>query len=616
MLTSGFTILGDRLHKNVIPQKSRGFLYSAGTALALFMLWAIFSGITDKLPPAGFLLSGILYLILSILFVFQFSKFRSFTGYLLIPFFLTWATWSNFNDKSLDFVMTRFPRIFWLTIAAAAIDFSFRFLLGTIHKGTKWATGIISALLQTALVMFPVAVLFRNLVDGSLLIPSEIEAIYQTNFPEAFYFISSSPACLLSLGFFLGFLGIKLYWNLSARPSGISSASWKKRIPAIMICILAGAGMGHTLSRKTDRLLLYKLSIESRQYFSELRHFNEIAARRRFSRLNPVLAGKIQTCGKPVRLVLILGESQNRNYMSAYGYRKKTTPWFDSIRKSDRFHIFKKACSCHTVTVPVLRLLFTSLNQYEHRKFRFDRAITLFDILRHAGFKTRWFSNQHKMGKFSSPIAVLSSSTDYSRYTTTRLSDINDDSAGCDTVLLPFADRLPAGKKSFTVFHLFGCHYPYRMRFPDGYLRNKPWTDYERSMHFNDQTVGQLVQRLREKGVDVIVFLSDHSEIPEGRIYHQPSRFRPAMAEIPMFVYVSPKYKKNNPEIVSRIARAKKRLFTNDLTFNLLLTLMHIRQEFNSPQLDVLNDAYMINAANARTLYGTRKISSRNSILK
>ena len=583
-------------------------LYSTGIVIFIFLLWIVIHGIINKFPFVEFIFAATFYLLMLIWFIFRYPRLRAFTGYFLLPFLLTWATYSNFNDKSMDFVILRFPRIFWISMTCLIIDFCFKYLLGTIHRGTKWVSGIISTLFQTFAVSLTVIILLRNIIDCSLVIPAEIEAICQTDFMEAVYFISSSLACILSLVFFFVFLILKLYWNLSAQPTGIPSESWKKRAMAIALCLLISTAMGWSMVGSTNKLLLYRLSLKSRRYLNELRRFNAIAIQRKNSPLSSKLKKKIHYINKPVRVVLILGESQNKNRMSAYGYCKKTTPWFDSIYNSDRFHIFENAYSCHTITILVLKLLFTNLNQYEDRNFSFSRAITLFDILRHAGFRTFWFSNQHKLGKYCSPTAALSSSTDKSIYITSRLSDINSDSAGYDSALLPFTDKLPRHKKSFSVFHLQGCHYPYRMRYPEGYLKENNWTEYERTMSFNDHVIGQLVQRLQKKGVDVIVFLSDHSEIPEENLYHQPSKFQKPMAEIPMFIYVSQKYEKSNPKIIRRIIRAKKRFFTNDLTFNLLLSLMHIRQKFNSPQLNVLNDTYRINAINAKTLYGSRNI--------
>lgn len=610
----------------VVPEKSARFARSLlgvlrGVGMNRGRYWATVGGLAagtvlilalaqvrPAAPSAGFLVAAGCWMLLAALLCNNYTRLRSFTGYIVLPLLLTWATAVNFNDGSFAFLSRHFPLLFWLSLACLGIDASLKYLLGTVHHGSRWLTAVVSATVQAAALLLPVGVLLRCFVEHAPLIPEDIEAVYQTHLREAVDYVAASPSCLLSLGLFLGFFVLKLHWNFAAPPLGIPAASGRRRLAVMLGCLAFSAGMGWAVGDKARRVLFYKLLHDSHGYFRELRRFNAIAAARRRTPLPAGMAGRFRKRGGPARIVLLLGESQNRNYMSAYGYKRDTTPWFRSLRRDRRFHVFDRAYSCHVLTVLVANLLFTDLNQYDTHGFRLSRSCTVFDTLRHCGYRTRWFSNQHECGKHNSPVAALAATTDEAVYCNSLLDAMHDERAGLDDVLLPFARFLPADERSFTVFHLQGCHFPYRRRFPEGFLADRGWSDYEKAVAYNDTVLARLVGLLRQQQVDVIVFLSDHAEVPEGGLFHQPSKFRPAMTEIPMFVYVSERYEKKNPDLARQLARARGRVFTNDLTFNLLLGLAQLRQEPGTDRLDVLQDGYALTRDNARTLYGKRPV--------
>ena len=55
--------------------------------------------------------------------------------------------------------------------------------------------------------------------------------------------------------------------------------------------------------------------------------------------------------------VLVIGESQSKGHMSAYGYHRPTTPCFNQSKTSMALLLFDNAYSCHSHTVPVLSLM-------------------------------------------------------------------------------------------------------------------------------------------------------------------------------------------------------------------------------------------------------------------
>ena len=82
--------------------------------------------------------------------------------------------------------------------------------------------------------------------------------------------------------------------------------------------------------------------------------------------------------------VLVIGESQNKGHMSAYGYHRPTTPWLQSIKNQHGFLLFDNAYSCHSHTVPVLTYALTAKNQYN--TLPLEQAASIIEIAQAAAF--------------------------------------------------------------------------------------------------------------------------------------------------------------------------------------------------------------------------------------
>ena len=81
------------------------------------------------------------------------------------------------------------------------------------------------------------------------------------------------------------------------------------------------------------------------------------------------------------------------------------------------------------------------------------------------------------------------------------------------------------------------------------------------------------------------------------------------MVRIPMVVQLSESYIKQEPKRVETLKRNINKVWTNDLTFDLLLGIMGINGKFYNSKLDISSKDYMINKDNALTLLGEKKIS-------
>ena len=134
-------------------------------------------------------------------------------------------------------------------------------------------------------------------------------------------------------------------------------------------------------------------------------------------------------------------------------------------------------------------------------------------------------------------------------------------------------------------------------------------SEYEKSVHFSDKALGEMMAFFRkDKRVKAVVFVSDHSHIPADKRGHNADQYSQEMTEIPMFVYLSPAYQQENRELVMRLRENRTAVFTNDLIFELMLSLWGIAP---ASRWNIGQNSYALDYTNARTLWGREKIRGR-----
>ena len=108
--------------------------------------------------------------------------------------------------------------------------------------------------------------------------------------------------------------------------------------------------------------------------------------------------------------VLVIGECENRKHMSAYGYQRPTTPHLEKAAGNPHFILYTDTYSCHVQTVQALSYALTAKNQYNH--IPLEKAPSLIECAKTAGFHTIWLSNQEKYSLYDTPTSVIASEAD------------------------------------------------------------------------------------------------------------------------------------------------------------------------------------------------------------
>ncbi len=149
--------------------------------------------------------------------------------------------------------------------------------------------------------------------------------------------------------------------------------------------------------------------------------------------------------------VLIIGESARKDYHHAYGYPIENTPFMSSANGI----LVDGLTAGGTNTIASLKLMLT---KPDTQNWEGNYALNLIDLIKSAGIRTYWLSNQGYLGQFDTPISAIAKKAD-ERFFLKTGDSLNTNVS--DFALLPkFAQIIhqPFSGKRFIVLHLYGSH--------------------------------------------------------------------------------------------------------------------------------------------------------------
>ena len=309
--------------------------------------------------------------------------------------------------------------------------------------------------------------------------------------------------------------------------------------------------------------------------------------------------------------VLVIGESQNRKHMSAYGYNRETTPWLDSMKNDDQFLLMKNAYANQVQTVPALSYALTAKNQYN--QIELSSAWSLLEVAKAAGFDTVWLSNQAKYGVYDTPTTVIASEAEQQQW-------INDstgesvETAYYDEKLLDAMDKIQLSNNMLIIIHLMGSHVDYNQRYPQNfeqYSSGSKIDKYDNSILYNDFVMKNIYERVKIiPNFKDLIYFSDHAEGIDQGLDHNPDYFVPDMTKIPMYMYLSDSYVQEHPQVLALLKTEQDYYFTNDLIYNTMLGIMNIKTgDFYEPQNDLTSGSYDNDYFRFKTLHGEKSIA-------
>ncbi|MCG5031652.1 phosphoethanolamine transferase [Mesosutterella sp. OilRF-GAM-744-9] len=205
--------------------------------------------------------------------------------------------------------------------------------------------------------------------------------------------------------------------------------------------------------------------------------------------------------------VLVIGESQRRDYASVYGYPLDTTPF---LRKSPGIFFSHFVAPGGNTGISLPRLL--SLNKPGTDSF--NSANNVLTLANSAGFNTWWLSNQGRGGAYDNPIAQIGVRAKHTIWLKGNYADPNVD----DFELLPKlreALDTPADGPRLFVLHLMGSHPTFCTRLSG---RAVEWDVGDPSMscylttyRMMDEMIEKIVRMLGSRGRTwSLLYFADH----------------------------------------------------------------------------------------------------------
>ncbi|KKC61249.1 hypothetical protein WG82_23610 [Citrobacter amalonaticus] len=311
------------------------------------------------------------------------------------------------------------------------------------------------------------------------------------------------------------------------------------------------------------------------QYRQQLTSLNSLLNEN--NALPPLANFKDNSGDAPRTLVLVIGESTQRGRMSLYGYPRETTPELDALHKSDpNFTVFNNVVTSRPYTIEILQQALTFAN--EKNPDLYLTQPSLMNMMKQAGYKTFWITNQQTMTARNTMLTVFSKQTDKQFYMNQQRTQSAREYDS--NVLAPFKEVLAApAPKKFIIVHLLGTHIKYKFRYPDGQgkfdnnVDNVPpgldddqleaYNDYDSANVYNDHIIATLIKDYKATDPNgFLLYFSDHGEEvydtpphkTQGRNEDNPTRH---MYTVPFLLWTSEKWQAAHPRDFSQDVNRK-----------------------------------------------------------
>ena len=309
-------------------------------------------------------------------------------------------------------------------------------------------------------------------------------------------------------------------------------------------------------------------------------------------------------------VVLIIGESVNKNHLSLYGYQRKTSPL---LSKRKDIIAYNNVVSAYSNTLNAVLSMFS--NAAIDTSIPSQQQVDLIDVFYSAGFKTYWISNQSPIGIWDNKVSMLAQKSDNCIFvnTTANNSFESINTASYDSKLLaPFAKALQAeAPKKFIVVHLMGSHASYAKRYPAAFAqfngkdeRSSLIAHYDNSILFTDFIVDSLLTLISQHSTNpkefcTAIYLADHGE----NVYDENNdvghgfagKLPHANVEIPFLLWLSPHFLTDSVVTRAHLNNVREIPFVSDDLFHAVIDIAQIKTSYLNKTRSLFNPAFASN---------------------
>ncbi|MFZ9120889.1 MAG: phosphoethanolamine transferase CptA [Methylophilaceae bacterium] len=425
-------------------------------------------------------------------------------------------------------------------------------------KKIAMAMGVIFTLLALPGLFY--AIIYQQELTQSLLF-----IIFESNIAESREYIQNYLSIKVSLIVLVYLICIYLYWT---KLENFTLSANKKIIMTVSIIALVFFSPVQKMIKKHS-LQAFQSSVHRHlsvaspyqlvgAYIDYLDEMKQVDANLSlFDDIQLLADLKQEQADLPSTHIVVIGESTSRLHMSLYGYERQTNPKLESIKKE--LKIFNNVFASRPNTIESLEQVLTFANQ-EHPDL-YKTKPSLMAILKQAGYKLYWISNQQTLTTRNTMLTSFAKQTDEQYFLNNARSQ---NSYSFDEKVFDPLERVLNNndEKKIIFVHLIGTHMSYQYRYPKNFSQfttaeflnpEIPKNHIERINHYdnailyNDSVVYHLIQSLKAKQIknSSLVYFSDHGEEVydvgshefQGRNEAAPTL---GMYAIPFFFWVGP----------------------------------------------------------------------------
>ncbi|MBX4135184.1 phosphoethanolamine transferase CptA [Pseudomonas rhodesiae] len=400
---------------------------------------------------------------------------------------------------------------------------------------------------------------------------SVIFIMFESNISEAGEYLTQYFAWWIVLAF-IAHTALAIFLWTRVRPVYLPRGQALLAATAILVAIVGyplvkQIARSETLADGIDRFetriepaVPWQMIVAYRRYTEQLDNMQGML--HSASQIPPLTNLKDAAAGQPSTLVLVIGESTNRQRMSLYGYPRATTPELDKLR--DQLAVFDNVITPRPYTIEALQQVLTFAD--EENPDLYLKTPSIVSMMKQAGYKTYWITNQQTMTKRNTMLTTFSEQADEQVYLN---NNRNQNARQYDgDVLAPFSKALadPAERK-FIVVHLLGTHMSYQYRYPPSFDKFTDregvpasisddqlptYNSYDNAVLYNDFVVSSLIKDYAKTDPNgFLLYLSDHGEDVFDSAGHSTlgrNEGKPTapMYTIPFMAYASPKWRESH----------------------------------------------------------------------
>lgn len=248
-----------------------------------------------------------------------------------------------------------------------------------------------------------------------------------------------------------------------------------------------------------------------------------------------------------VNVIVIMGESWHRDYMSLYDYEIETTPFMKSLKNEDNF-VYKKGISSGVVTDVGVPSFFNIIKRPDGVPQIISTNTCLFKMAKQNGFETYFYSSQAQNQLAHLKNYLCMKNVDFYKDGTSTTKDSNIPAT--DDFLVKQLENINFKKPTFLAMQFRATHTPFKDTYTKEFEKftkensNKSLLqntiEYHNALNYVDSIFKELVENIKAKTnrPTYIILTSDHAtnlgdpnRQGHGRLDYD------SVYQIPFFVY-------------------------------------------------------------------------------